>query len=79
MKIFFFVCVVLIATGFVIGTILLTVVLPFVLDPVAAEDEDRSTCSSDENDTDERTVTGDSDESHLSGNDERDADEIGSF
>ena len=71
MKIFFIVCGLLIVTGFIIGTIVLTIALPFLVDPVVAEDEEESTCSSYENDTDEQASSGDSDEDRLLTDDEQ--------
>jgi len=85
MKEFFFICILLIIIGFVIGPIILIIILPFIVDPIIDDNDEESINSSDENHRKERDSKIDSDDSlSLTDNeqeniDEQDIEETASF
>ncbi|CAF1043070.1 unnamed protein product [Rotaria sp. Silwood1] len=63
MKEFFSICIALIIIGFIIGTILLIIILPFIVDPIVVDEDQESINSSDESQTKEQKLKIESDDS----------------
>ena len=85
MKIFFSICAALIVVGFLIGSVLLILLLPFIVDSNTVDDYQESIDSSDQSQTNEENSSIDFDDISLSRDDdnnnsnEQDVDEVASF